>query len=76
MKKLRKLYIGLIMAFLYAPIVLLILYSDNLGGTGKSIGGLSGLFKAVSSKPELVDWNQFSRSNSRRSGRMMGSVTR
>ena len=29
MKKLRKAYIGLIMAFLYAPIVLLILYSFN-----------------------------------------------
>lgn len=29
MKKLRKAYIALIMAFLYAPIVLLILYSFN-----------------------------------------------
>ncbi len=51
----------LILVVVSLAVVLLILYSDNLGGTGKSIGGLSGLFKAVGSKPELVDWNQFSR---------------
>ncbi len=51
----------LILVVVSLATVLLILYSDNLGGTGKSIGGFSGLFKAVSSKPELVDWNQFSR---------------
>lgn len=51
----------LILVVVSLAVVLLILYSDNLGGTGKSIGGFSGLVKAVSSKPELVDWNQFSR---------------
>lgn len=41
MKKLRKLYIGLIMAFLYAPIVLLILYSFNDSKSRANWGGFT-----------------------------------
>ena len=41
MKKLRKLYIGLIMAFLYAPIVLLILYSFNDSKCRANWGGFT-----------------------------------
>lgn len=51
----------LILVVVSLAVVLLILYSDNLGGTGRSVGGLSGLFHAVTSRPQLVDWNQFSR---------------
>ena len=39
MKKLRKVYIGLIMAFLYAPILLLILYSFNDSKSRAQWGG-------------------------------------
>ncbi len=42
-------------------VVILILYSGDLGGTGKSIGGISGLIKKVAAKPELVDPETFSR---------------
>ena len=41
MKKLRKLYVGLIMAFLYAPIVLLILYSFNDSKSRANWGGFT-----------------------------------
>ena len=41
MKKLRKAYIGLIMAFLYAPIVLLILYSFNDSKSRAQWGGFT-----------------------------------
>lgn len=41
MKKLRKAYIGLIMAFLYAPIVLLILYSFNDSKSRARWGGFT-----------------------------------
>ena len=41
MKKLRKAYIGLIMAFLYAPIVLLILYSFNNSKSRAQWGGFT-----------------------------------
>ncbi len=41
MKKLRKAYIALIMAFLYAPIVLLILYSFNDSKSRASWGGFT-----------------------------------
>lgn len=41
MKKLRKLYIGLIMTFLYAPIVLLILYSFNDSKSRANWGGFT-----------------------------------
>ncbi|MDO5300414.1 MAG: ABC transporter permease, partial [Clostridia bacterium] len=41
MKKLRKAYIGLIMAFLYAPIVLLILYSFNDSKSRANWGGFT-----------------------------------
>ncbi|MBQ8095006.1 MAG: ABC transporter permease [Clostridia bacterium] len=41
MKKLRKVYIGLIMAFLYAPIVLLILYSFNDSKSRANWGGFT-----------------------------------
>ena len=51
----------LILVVVSLAVVLLILYSDDLGGTGKSIGGFMGLVEAVSAKPKLVDWNEFSR---------------
>ena len=41
MKKLRKAYVGLIMAFLYAPIVLLILYSFNDSKSRANWGGFT-----------------------------------
>lgn len=41
MKKLRKAYIGLILAFLYAPIVLLILYSFNDSKSRAQWGGFT-----------------------------------
>ena len=41
MKKLRKAYIALIMAFLYAPIVLLILYSFNDSKSRANWGGFT-----------------------------------
>lgn len=41
MKKLRRIYIGLIMAFLYAPIVLLILYSFNNSKSRANWGGFT-----------------------------------
>ena len=41
MKKLRKAYIGLIMAFLYAPILLLILYSFNDSKSRAQWGGFT-----------------------------------
>ena len=41
MKKLRKAYVGLIMAFLYAPIVLLILYSFNDSKSRATWGGFT-----------------------------------
>ena len=41
MKKLRKAYIALIMAFLYAPILLLILYSFNDSKSRASWGGFT-----------------------------------
>lgn len=41
MKKLRKAYIGLIMAFLYAPIVMLILYSFNDSKSRAKWGGFT-----------------------------------
>ena len=41
MKKLRKAYVGLIMAFLYAPIVMLILYSFNNSKSRAKWGGFT-----------------------------------
>ena len=41
MKKLRKAYIALIMAFLYAPILLLILYSFNDSKSRANWGGFT-----------------------------------
>ncbi len=41
MKSLRKIYVGLIMAFLYAPIVLLILYSFNDSKSRANWGGFT-----------------------------------
>ena len=41
MKKLRKAYVGLIMAFLYAPIVMLILYSFNNSKSRARWGGFT-----------------------------------
>ena len=41
MKKLRKLYIGLILLFLYAPIALLILYSFNDSKSRAAWGGFT-----------------------------------
>ena len=41
MKKLRKLYIGLILVFLYAPIALLILYSFNDSKSRAAWGGFT-----------------------------------
>lgn len=51
----------LILVVVSLAVMLLVLYSDDLGGTGKSVGGLSGLVAAVKARPELVDWNKFSR---------------
>lgn len=51
----------LILVVASLAVVGLVLYSDDLGGTGKSIGGFSGLFAAVKAKPGLIDWNEFSR---------------
>ena len=41
MKKLRRIYVGLIMAFLYAPIVLLVLYSFNNSKSRATWGGFT-----------------------------------
>ena len=41
MKKLRKAYVGLIMAFLYAPIVMLVLYSFNNSKSRAKWGGFT-----------------------------------
>ena len=41
MKKLRKVYIGLILVFLYAPIALLILYSFNDSKSRAAWGGFT-----------------------------------
>lgn len=51
----------LILSTVSVAVAALVLYSGNLAGTGKSIGGISGLVHAVGKHPELWDINAISR---------------
>ncbi len=51
----------LILITVSIAVVVLVLYSPNLGGSGKSIGGFSGLIEGIKQKPELYDINTMSR---------------
>lgn len=51
----------LILVVVSVAVTVLVLYSGDIGGTGRSIGGISGLIEKVMQKPELVNMTSVSR---------------
>lgn len=81
MKKLRKAYIALIMAFLYAPILLLILYSFNDSKSRANWGGFTlrwykelfsdaAIMSALGTTLSIACWRRSFRPCSARSARL------
>jgi Na+/proline symporter len=51
----------LILVTVSISVVVLVLYSTDINGSGKSIGGITGLIEKIKKKPELYDINSMSR---------------